>query len=114
MQAPAGEAATSTSGEQAGTNADLEFLETILSPDGTSLTVVVAITNNGSAPIQLKPGDITLSEGEGQPQPPQSVTPPLPAEVAPGQRTELTVVFANPPKETGVFRLLDMGMDLYY
>ncbi len=100
--------------EAPGTQVDLEFLETALAPGGASLNVIVAVTNRGSAPLQLNPGDITLAEGEGQPRAPETTEPALPIEIGAGQRVELAMVFANPPGGTGVFRVLDMSMDLYY
>ncbi len=97
-----------------GTFPDLELLDITLSSDSSSLMVIVAIANNGSQPEQVNTGDITLAEGEGQPQTPQSIEPALPLEIVPGQRVRFTVVFANPPKETARIKVISFSTDIFY
>jgi hypothetical protein len=94
--------------------AEINFLETSVSPDGGTLTQVIEIKNTGTSPISLSASDISLSYEGSLPQGPLSTEPALPAEIAPGQSLALTITFAKPPTNTAVFRILDFSADLYY
>ena len=94
--------------------AEVSFLETSVSEDGTTLRQVIEIKNTGTISIPLAASDISLSYEGSSPQGPLSVEPALPAEIAPGQSLALAITFAKPPANTAVFRILDFSVDLYY
>lgn len=94
--------------------AEISFLDSISSPDGQTLTLVISIKNLGDSPIGLSPSDISLTPEGGVPLPLLSVEPALPLEVAPGASQDLRLQFAHPPAGAAVFKLLDFSAEFYY
>lgn len=94
--------------------AQVEFLGTDVSADGKTLTVSIAITNQGSKAIQVAPGSLSL-QAESQPaKSPVSVQPALPLQIEPGARLPLVIVFAKPDTSVAVFKVLNFSVDLSY
>lgn len=95
-------------------NAQVDFGNTVVSPDGKTLSLTITITNQGSDPISLAAKDISLTAENQAPQAPFSVDPALPVQIAAGAKASMTLVFSKPAAQTAVFKVLDFSVDLYY
>jgi hypothetical protein len=100
--------------EEAGTQAEVSFLDTSAAPDGTAITMRIEILNTGSEPIYVGTTDISLTPEGGTPLSPLRVEPPLPVEILPGARQGLEITFPEPVGSPAVFRILDFTVDQYY
>jgi hypothetical protein len=97
-----------------GVQAEVSFLETATSPDGTALELSIAIKNTGAEAFTLADGDISLVAENAAPLAPLSVEPALPRELQPGAGETLFITFPRPAGATAVFRILDFSVDLHY
>lgn len=100
--------------EVEGYQMEVDFLDTVTSEDGRTITTGITIHNTGTEPISLTPGDLSLTEEGGQPQAPIQVEPVLPAEIQPGGESTFYITFLKPPSSPAIFRILDVTIDLYH
>ncbi len=96
------------------TRAAVDFLKTDVSQDSKTLNVTIAVTNLGSQAFAIKDGDISLADANGNLVELASINPALPQTIQPNANLQLALVFANPPEHSGLFKLLDFSVDLYY
>src|SRR5258708_7939104 len=63
---------------------DISFVHTTRSADGKTLNVGISVTNRGSTPLSLAPGDIALMDENGQDVAPTAGQPALPLVIIAG------------------------------
>ena len=94
--------------------AEISFGETTTSPDGTTLTLSIAVKNTGSTVISLTASDISLTAENAAPLAPVGVEPALPVEIQPGASEMFSLTFPKPPANTAVFKILDFSVDVFF
>ena len=94
--------------------AEVSFLETTTSEDGTTITMGIEIRNTGTQAISLSVGDISLTPENGQPLPLLEVKPALPLKIQLGASQSMDLTFPQPPSGLAVFKILDFSVEFYY
>lgn len=93
--------------------ADIAFLHTTSSADGSTVSVGISIHNISDAALTLAPGDIALVLENGEELLPLSADPALPLEIAPDVDQPLELSFPHPATGTIVLRLRTFTAELY-
>ena len=92
--------------------AEVSFLETTVSPDGTNFRMGISILNYGMKAFTLSTNDITLTPEDAETLAPISVEPALPREIQPGATETFYITFPRPTISTALFRILIFSIDI--
>lgn len=92
-------------------NAQITLQQASVSPDGTSLTLVGQILNNGADVLVITENDVSLMGGNTL-YLIFSTSPGFPWQVSPGQNGSFVVTFQRPTTETAVFQVLNQSFEL--
>lgn len=92
--------------------AQIAFLETTTSSDGSAITVNVEVYNYGGQAFTLTANDVSLIPEGGQRQAPSAAKPGLPLEFQPAQRETILFTFPNPGGVEAVFQVFSAEFNL--
>jgi len=98
--------------EQSEIEAEISFLDTTVSPDGTTFRMGISVLNNGTKAFTLSTNDISLIPENDDPLAPLSVEPALPREIQPGAIETFYIMFPRPTASTALFRILIFSIDI--
>lgn len=92
--------------------AEISFLGTNLSDDGTSIKVGVSVQNFGQIPITITTSDVSATNRDGTPLVIFSSTPLLPKEIAPGKTETFYFTFPRPSSQTATIKIFEIEYKL--
>ncbi len=92
--------------------AEVSFLDTTVSPDGTTFRMGISILNNGMKAFTLSTNEISLTPENAETLAPLSVEPALPREIQPGTTETFYITFPRPTTSTALFRILIFSIDI--
>ena len=95
-----------------GTQAEISFLETTPSNDGTTIRVGISILNYGAAAFSLSGNDVSLTSQDGTVLIMVNSEPPLPKEIGAGATETIYFTFQRPASETATIKILDIEYEL--
>jgi hypothetical protein len=98
--------------EQSEIEAEISFLDTTVSPDGTTIRMGISILNNGTKAFTLSTSDISLTPENAEPLASLSVEPPLPREIQPGATEIFYITFPRATTSTALLRILIFSIDI--
>ena len=100
--------------DEIGIQAEVYFLDTTTSPDGTTVTLSISIKNTGPTAFSLAMNEISLTAENAAPLAPLDVKPALPRDIQPGASETFSITFPRPAVNTAVFKILDFSVDVFF
>ena len=92
--------------------AEIGLLETTVSADGKTVTVVVSIQNYGVSAITLTAGDVALTQPDGAALTLESSKPRLPEKINVGDTKTLELTFPRPSSPIATLRIFTVEYDI--
>jgi hypothetical protein len=92
--------------------AEIGLLETIASPDGKTVTVVVSIQNYGTSAITVTAGDVALTQPDGVALALEGSRPRLPENINVGDIKTFELTFPRPTSLTATLRIFTVEYDV--
>jgi|GEM_PF-2013836 len=102
----------SNTSNQSEISADLLIVDKTISPDGTTIRIVVSILNFGNSPFTISTSDVFLLPENAEPLGTISTEPALPKEINSGATETIYFTFPHPDAPSATLKILSVELDI--